>query len=99
MTAAAVVVDLVIGLVEDGLAYFVDAPMGYGYVVWDSVAARLRGFRMPVPEPVQYPILRGMTRTPQDCPLWAPAVDGLPSPYGNGYATVNLMYLVNGMKN
>lgn len=95
--AAAAVVDIVIGLVEEGLAYVVEDPAGY--VVWDSVAARQRGFRTLVPDPVRYPILCGMTRTPQDSPLWAPAVDGIPSPYGNGYATVNLMYLVNDMKN
>jgi hypothetical protein len=39
--------------------------------------------------PVQYPILDSLRRHRDDFPIWAPYVDGNPSPFGTGLLTAN----------
>ena len=71
-------------LIASGQVYEVE-----GYVVFDSISLNIK----PFPPPIQYGILLEHVRLPTDYPLWAPYVDGKPSPWGNGNVTVNLHYL------
>ena len=77
--------DTLVSLVECGKAYIVD-----GYVILDS---RSVVGEWPTPRPIQYPILLCMVKSDTDYPLWSPCKDGIASPFGNGYFTVNMAYL------
>jgi cysteinyl-tRNA synthetase len=83
-------IDFIQKLIERGCAYELD-----GYVVCDSSnwVAFSTVNAYPIPAPIQYPILRGNMQSPLDFPLWAPYVDGHPSPWGKGNATVNVAYI------
>ena len=47
------------------------------------------------PRPVMYPVLKGLTRHPEDCALWAPYIEGAMSPWGRGQATINATYVLD----
>lgn len=79
-------IDAILSLIENGKAYVVPTEMGH------FVCVERAKVSMTTP-PVQYAILQKNRYKEEDFPVWAPYVDGKPSPWGNGQATVNLQLI------
>jgi cysteinyl-tRNA synthetase len=75
-------------LVERGAAYQLDTEVG-SFLVAEAgrIATRCA--------PVLYPIVQQHGRGRGDFALWAPYVDGRPSPWGAGLPTANVHLLVD----
>ena len=87
-------------LMETGLAYTLNIDDQI-YVCFDFKALydtyRMVGktYAALKPPPVPYAIVKDVSRSDKDCVLWAPYVDGAPSPWGPGLQTVNLKYVMD----
>ena len=77
-------IDRIAKMIRNGSAYTVDTECGT-FVCVESAKVL-----MHVKNPVHYPILKDLRFGQDDFPVWAPYIDGNPSPWGRGQPTVNL---------
>lgn len=69
---------------------------GLAYVLSMDIGTFICVHKYPLHiQPIQYPILQEHMRDKTDYPVWAPYVDGQPSPWGNGQCTANMYLLLN----
>lgn len=74
-------------LIEQGKAYVVSTNIGNFVCVHHSKVSIHT-------KPLYYPILWNNTYNDDDFPIWAPYEHGIPSPWGVGYATLNLKLIL-----
>lgn len=74
-------------LMHEGRLYELSSEMG------SFIMAQRSQFSGLDIRPVQYAITERCKFEPGDFPLWAPAKEGRPSPWGSGHPTVNLHLL------
>jgi hypothetical protein len=72
-------------LIGKGLAYVINTEVGY-FVCVNKYPLSIK--------PVDYAILKDLTRSSTDYPIWAPYTEGHLSPWGNGQFTVNMHLLL-----
>jgi len=81
-------IDQIESLIEQGKAYVVSTNIGsFVCVQYSNVFIHTK--------PLNYSILWNNTYNVDDFPIWAPYKDGKPSPWGLGYATLNLKLIVD----